>query len=73
MGSKGLSRDSYKIDVKGTRVNLQIIRKLRLRKYEMYLQSLLSRSIKIWEMMTTEVQKATSSVNFKRFLQMLML
>ena len=43
-------------------------KKCRRRKYELYLRSSLVRCVRIWEMLTESVQKATTKVKFKKLL-----
>ena len=40
-------------------------KKHRMRKYELYLRSPLSRGLKVWEMLSPGVQKAATKVKFK--------
>ena len=42
-----------------------------MRQYELYLCSPLCRGIKIWEMLTANIQRATTKVKFKRELHAL--
>ena len=54
-------------------VQLRSSKKVKFKKgkkhqYELYLRSPLSRGVKIWEMLTAKVQKATTRVKFKRLI-----
>ena len=46
-------------------------KKGKLRKYELYLNSPLSRGIKIWDMLTAEMQRVTTKVKFKKLVHMI--
>ena len=58
------------IDVNRPHINLRSndkvkFKKSRMRTYELYLKSPMSRSNKLWDMLKAEVQKATTKVKFK--------
>ena len=59
-----------------TRENLRSNKKVKfkkgkLRKFELYLRSPLCRGISVWEMLTADVQRATTKVKFKKLIHVL--
>ena len=57
-------------------INLRSNGKVKLKKkleknYQVYLKSPMSRGIKIWDMLSFEVQKATTKVKFKQLLRLM--
>ena len=68
-----LSHNIQNIEVKRPNVQLRSSKKVKFKKgkkrqYELYFCSPLSRGVKIWEMLTAKVQKATTRVKFKRLI-----
>ena len=64
------SRDMNNVELCKPRINLHSNKKIRfeirkMRQYELYLRSLQSRGNNIWDMLTAEMQKATTRVKFK--------
>ena len=64
------SRDMNNVELCKPRINLHSNKKIRfkirkMRQYELYLRSPQSRGNNIWDMLTAEMQKATTRVKFK--------
>ena len=65
-----LSKDPTNVELRRPKVNLRSNKKVQfkrrqIRQYELYLKSPLSRGGKIWDMLTAEMQRATTKVKFK--------
>ena len=61
---------SHRIDSRKAYLNLHSnakvkFKKHRMQKYELYLRSPLLRGLKVWKMLSPEVQKASTKVKFK--------
>ena len=72
-----MSQDCNMLELHKPKINLGSNKKIKfkkgkLRQYEQYLNSPLSRGIKIWDMLTAEVQRATTKVKYfnPEFLQL---
>ena len=68
------SHMEHKLDMARPAINLRSnnkikFKKTRMRTYEMYLRSPLYRCSKIWEMLTYDVQRATTKVKFKNLIK----
>ena len=68
------SKKKKRLEIKRPRINLRSNNKVKFKKplmrtYELYLKSPLCRCIKIWETLSSEIQKATTKVKFKNLIR----